>query len=718
MEPFGRFRLVKRLAEGGMGEIFLARSASIDGFEKELVIKRIRTDLGNNERFTSMFIDEARVSVSLSHQNLIQVFDFGKAEGCYYLAMEFVDGCDLTNIMDLSEFESDDIPPGVALYIMGEALKGLDYAHNKRDRSGELMGLCHRDISPDNILVSFDGAVKVTDFGIAVAKGVARSQSNTVVGKYPYMSPEQARGEPVDRRSDVFSCGLVLWELLVGEPPYDHDVTKAVMQKIMQGEVERPSKINRNMTRRIDKLLMGALAPRREDRYPNARAFGEAIRELMGRKYGEFDSYALSTFLTERRGELALFDVLDEGPVAAVPEVKAANRSEFETLRTIASAPPDHALDAQLVEVAKIFSQRPSLWEIVRIAELCLEHDNKTSALSAFRVAGVKFAQRGLLAQSLLCAKKMLELQDHRSTEREIGYFTELVGRTDATVLPYLFRSGGRVEELLAEMVTQTASSEAVADTPPLLRHLGGESFAQMAKLSNLRIFTEEQTIVRQGDQGHTMFLVLSGRTVVFITKPDGERLYIASMTAGDFFGENSFFTGQPRNATVESIDPVIALEIDRAMYDRITEGNAEAERILLTFYKERVADWILATSPTFGLLQPHERRQLLDRFELRTFATGQQFITEGDRSEEIYVVKAGTARAYRGGRLLSKMGPGTILGEVAALMDVPRTASVVAGEGFEALQLNCQAFRTLLDRSPKLAERVRHVASERVPTI
>src|SRR5262245_19721950 len=200
-----------------MGEIFLARSASVDGFEKDLVIKRILPTRTADEQFVSMFLDEARVTMSLSHPNLVQVFDFGQTDGRYYLAMEHVYGCDLKTLLKLPRIAGNGFPTGLALYIARSVAKALDYAHKKRGRSGEPLHLVHRDVSPDNILVGLEGGVKITDFGIAKARGqITRLQANTIIGKIHYMAPEVASGEPADPRSDIFSCGAVLWEMLAG----------------------------------------------------------------------------------------------------------------------------------------------------------------------------------------------------------------------------------------------------------------------------------------------------------------------------------------------------------------------------------------------------------------------------------------------------------------------------------------------------------------------
>src|SRR5215470_9572336 len=248
MEAFGRYRLLRRIAVGGMGEIFLARSTSLDGFEKDLVLKRILPVHSASEHFVSLFLDEARISMSLSHENIVQVFDFGETEGRYYIAMEHVHGCDLRTLLRLPGIAGRGIPFGLALYIMREVSKGLDYAHNKRGRGGQPLHLVHRDISPDNILISLHGGVKITDFGIAKARGqTTELQPGAIVGKVHYMSPEVAGAKPADARSDIFSSGAVLWELLTGSRMYEQgqQSNEEFFDRIRRGRFDPPSKHNR-----------------------------------------------------------------------------------------------------------------------------------------------------------------------------------------------------------------------------------------------------------------------------------------------------------------------------------------------------------------------------------------------------------------------------------------------------------------------------------------
>ncbi|HET6343504.1 MAG TPA: serine/threonine-protein kinase, partial [Myxococcota bacterium] len=219
---FGRYQLLKRIGLGGMAEVFAARSHTLDGFEKDLVIKCMREDLTDDQEFVSMFIDEARISSSLSHPNIVQVFDFGQVGAVYYLAMEYVHGCDLQRVLQLPDVQARGLDAPLALLIMGETLKGLEYAHAKTGRDGQPLGVIHRDISPQNIMVSADGTVKLTDFGIAKVRGRAKeTQPRLLVGKLAYMAPEQAHaGAVLDKRADIFACGVVLWEMLAGRPLY------------------------------------------------------------------------------------------------------------------------------------------------------------------------------------------------------------------------------------------------------------------------------------------------------------------------------------------------------------------------------------------------------------------------------------------------------------------------------------------------------------------
>src|SRR5436305_9796520 len=212
VEAFGKYQLVRRLGAGGMAEVFLAREPLAQGLAKILVIKKIHPSLAETPQFRQMFEDEAKVAVNLNHPNIVQTFSYGQIGATYYLVMEHVEGVDLLKLLNASVEAGQRIPFGLAAYLGQQVAKALDYAHRKTDEIGEPLGIVHRDISPQNVLVSWDGMVKLVDFGIARARHV-REDDGVVKGKFAYMSPEQASGTPVDARSDIFSMGILLWEL-------------------------------------------------------------------------------------------------------------------------------------------------------------------------------------------------------------------------------------------------------------------------------------------------------------------------------------------------------------------------------------------------------------------------------------------------------------------------------------------------------------------------
>jgi len=703
-----------------MGEIFFARSASIDGFEKNLVIKRIRRELTQNKKFTSMFINEARVAINLTHANVVQVFDFGEADGCYYLAMEYVDGCDTADLLDIPS-GAKGLSTGIALYVMGEALKGLDYAHNLVSNSAEPLNIVHRDISPDNIMVSYSGEVKVTDFGVAKAKGLAKlEEDGTVVGKYPYMSPEHATGQTIDRRADVFSCGIVLWELLTGQPLYGFEVNKELMQRVATADVERPSKYNPDIPRRVDKLVLKSLERKPEDRFASAREFATEIHDVLSRKYRGIDNYRLQSYVQERQQEIRTLRGIEfpasaamafaQKPPSAAASVQDSSASESVT-------PACMNVEAEVVIQAENFRKAPSLWRFVSMGDVMLKLDNEEGAMSAYRAAGVKFAQHGLLAQSLLCAKRMLSIEDDMEVRNEVGQWVNLVGKSDSLILPYLFRRGGGVEELLSDLLSLTITlGEASVQELALLRAFDPHAFVQMAVLGKQHQFMAEEKIVDQGQQGQTMFLILSGRTVVYITDETNNRVYVASLSAGDFFGENSFFSGSPRSATVEALGNVVALEIDRTLYEKVMAENPEASSILVQFYKDRVVDSILAMSSVFGVLQAPKRRELMELLQLRKVEQGDILMQEGEVAQELYLVKKGHGRTYCAengeARVLSEVGPGMMVGEMDVLFDSPRRASMIADSPMEVFQLGRGQLNAFMASSKELQDRMAEVST------
>lgn len=281
---FGRYELLERLGAGGMAEVYRARYTAAPGVTRPVVIKRIMSHCAQEPAFVEMFLNEARISVGLSHGNIVQVFDFGQVDGEYFLAMELVDGQSLSAMLKKAKAEGIALLPApLAVGIVIEICRGLHYAHTRVDEQGEPLGLVHRDISPDNVLLSYEGEVKLADFGIAKARlaGRVETEAGVVKGKYLYFSPEQAKGEPLDARSDVYAVGVVLYQMLCGRRPAE-GVELEVMRRIVEGQLTPAKQLNPLLDEQLWDILRKALATSREERYLTAEALHLALAGWMG----------------------------------------------------------------------------------------------------------------------------------------------------------------------------------------------------------------------------------------------------------------------------------------------------------------------------------------------------------------------------------------------------------------------------------------------------
>src|SRR5450432_1815760 len=252
-----------------MAEVYLARTSVAQGLNKTLVIKKIHTAYAKSRQFVAMFVDEAKIALGLNHPNIIQVFDFGAVGDTYFLAMEYVEGIDLLKLLQEAAKARVRLPYGISTYIVQQMVKGLDYAHRKADDFGEPLGIVHRDISPQNVLLSWDGGVKIVDFGIARARDVHEEQG-VIKGKFAYMSPEQARGDAVDSRSDVFAAGIVLYELVCARPLF-HGKGKEALEMVKSGSIPRPRDFAPELPVSLEATILKALSFHRADRFQTAR---------------------------------------------------------------------------------------------------------------------------------------------------------------------------------------------------------------------------------------------------------------------------------------------------------------------------------------------------------------------------------------------------------------------------------------------------------------
>ena len=286
----GRYRLCSELASGGMATVYLARleDQAGHGFEKFVAVKVVHRHLAHERQFIDMFLDEARLSASIDHPNVCSVFDFGQADGVYYLAMEYLLGEPLLRISNklasLRDTQRLAALPWYAARIFADACEGLHAAHELRDAEGTPLGVVHRDVTPQNVIVTYDGSVKVLDFGVAKAGSqLHTTEAGKIKGKLAYVSPEQLRNRALDRRSDVFSAGVCLWEFLVLKRLFRRDSEAATLMAVASDEIPAPSSIRKWVPAELDAIVLKALARDPDERYPSARAMGRDLAAFLTR---------------------------------------------------------------------------------------------------------------------------------------------------------------------------------------------------------------------------------------------------------------------------------------------------------------------------------------------------------------------------------------------------------------------------------------------------
>ena len=280
--PLGKYKLVKLIASGGMAEVYLAKQAGAAGFEKLVCLKRILPHLARDKQFVDMFLNEARLAAQLDHPNIVSIFDLGETNGNYFIAMEFIDGPNLRSVAKRAAELGELLPIPEVCKIISMAASGLQYAHDLADSNGTPLGLVHRDVSPDNILVHRNGSAKVVDFGIAkAANSAGATRTGTLKGKVAYMPPEQLRGEPLDRRTDVFALGVVMYEMLGGKRPWEGDSEVALIGKIMTEEPQPLSELRPDVPPELVGIVDKALAKERSLRYQNCIEMQADLEQLI-----------------------------------------------------------------------------------------------------------------------------------------------------------------------------------------------------------------------------------------------------------------------------------------------------------------------------------------------------------------------------------------------------------------------------------------------------
>ena len=281
--------LVRKIADGGMGSLYEAVLHGPKGFEKTVALKTILETYSNDDQFIDQFIGEAKLVADLVHQNICQVYQLGRVEQRYFIAMEYIGGVNLRQFMDRHYGAGVRLPPELGTFIISRICRGLEYAHAKRDRKGVLIGVVHRDISPGNIMVSTEGEVKLTDFGVAKARNLMRHMQDgqVRVGKLAYMSPEQARFEPTDARSDLFSLGVVMFELLAGRQLFAARTSEDTLHDVMEKGIPNPRELNPEISEGVEGIMLRALDRDLDRRYQNAGEMGYDLEyEIYHQGYG------------------------------------------------------------------------------------------------------------------------------------------------------------------------------------------------------------------------------------------------------------------------------------------------------------------------------------------------------------------------------------------------------------------------------------------------
>ena len=297
---YGKYFLLELINVGGMAEVFKAKMFGVEGFEKIVAIKKILPEVAEDKEFIKMFIDEAKIAVRLQHPNIVQILELGKIDESYFIAMELVNGKDLKTIRKRLKRVDLLMPPEQSAYAISQVCDGLDYAHRKCDEKMNSLNIVHRDISPQNIIISYEGTVKLIDFGIAKAKSKStKTQAGMLKGKFSYMSPEQVSGQPIDRRSDIFSLGVVFFEMLTGKRLFLGKNDVETLEKIRKAEVPPPSVFNSAIPPELDRIVLKSLAKDREERYQWASEFSEGLKKFSYSTDKQFSRQDMMNFMSE-----------------------------------------------------------------------------------------------------------------------------------------------------------------------------------------------------------------------------------------------------------------------------------------------------------------------------------------------------------------------------------------------------------------------------------
>jgi serine/threonine protein kinase/CRP-like cAMP-binding protein len=735
-ETFGRYQIVQRIAQGGMAEILLVRPLS--GLHRPCALKRILPQYSKDLQFVSMFIDEARITIGLSHENVVQLYDFGQVDGVYFMAIEYVDGTDLAAVLRAHAEAGAALPPIVAASIIADVARGLAHAHTLCDAQGRALGVVHRDISPQNVLLSTSGDVKVTDFGIAAAKNkLTLTTPGVVLGKAAYMAPEQATGRGVDFTSDLWALGVLLWEALVGDRLFAADSAVSTLERVLREPVPAPSTRRPGIPPSLDRVV-ARLLQRDKARRPASTA--EVVRALDGvvDELAPTSPWARAGAFRKAERAAWLAKVQWSDSTAQLrPRPAPSARTDEATARR-----PTLSEDDLLTTLLQRCRSEADPWLLVDAGERAEAIGQTAMARSAYRTAAAAFAFRGLLVQTMVAhagARRLLSVDEAREDLLLLGDLTP--GRRSELdeVLKLLDAHG------LADCVSREELPPAPA--VPLLSALGPRELARFAEVVRVKRVRKGDIILREGEQGTVLYAVGRGRFVVscstdtaadehltlvgdddaldfaaeatarprpvpfsaFVrSQHQPERVFLAGLADGDFFGEFSFLSRRPRSADVEAVTDGLLLEIEREDVEHIAAVDPGFTAPLLGFYKERVVELLMGKSPVFSLLSSADRRTLLGQARAVEVAHDGLIVGEGARSDSVFFIRHGEVEVFRRDRdgltiFINKLGQGQFFGEIAALRGTPRTVSIRAIGPVSLFEFDGRLLQQVASREPRL---------------
>jgi serine/threonine protein kinase/CRP-like cAMP-binding protein len=724
--PFGKFELIDRIAVGGMAEIFLARSQSFGGVTRTCVIKRILPEYSADSQFVSMFIDEARITIGLDHPNIVKLIDFGQHAGTYYMAMEYVDGYDLVDILRLHKRQGNALPFDTCAFIALGMCAGLHAAHTQKDYRGAPLGVVHRDVSPHNVLISSSGEVKVADFGIASAKNkLTVTLAGTLKGKFAYMAPEQCTGNLVDARTDVWATGVTLFEMLTSSRLFASETPMATIHKVLNANISPAATRRPGVPAALEAIVGRALERDVKKRYQSAAEMADDLRRYLApSRYSESE---FARFL----GSLEWVE--DTAPS------RRANPKKVDAFAALPSAvyrAPLLQSDPEVRALVGRFQKEPDVWLLVDIAAIHEKRGETALALGALRTAAAVFASRALLVQSI-CA-----FGDARKWMSPEQYMAELldlanVRGANRKELAAYFRThehGGAWDLVSAVDAPRDDADDAGEEATsllhlaPLFGRMPAPDYARLVNAIVVRDVAVGTAVLAEGQTGASLFAVGRGRLVVSChsanpeedatvsqavatvderAMPQSERVYLSALADGDFFGEFSYLTGRPRSATVEAILPCRLLEVTPEVTARILRSDPAFTEPLLEFYKERVGELMMAKNPIFALLPHADRKTLLAKSVLVRFSDEEDIVRQGEISEDMYFIKHGEVEVYRDEDglpvFINKLREGDFFGEMATIHGTPRSASVRAMGDAEVFRMKRADLEDILDREPRL---------------